>query len=109
MHLCLFVYGKANNDTFTGLGKPTEEDGELVLVKELGSGRMRRSADSTLQHHLHVQFSVAGERVVLQLVQNTDIDMNVPFRFAEDKTKQIYVPNAEVRPTSRICVNSISY
>ncbi|KAI0238532.1 hypothetical protein LSAT2_010747 [Lamellibrachia satsuma] len=95
MHLFLFVYGKANNDTFKGLGKQTEEDGELVLVKELGSGRMRRSAESTLQQHLHMQFSVAGERMVLQLVQNTDIDMNVPFRFAENKKEQIYIPNAE--------------
>ncbi|KAI0232830.1 hypothetical protein LSAT2_016875, partial [Lamellibrachia satsuma] len=76
-----------------GRCKPLEGDGELVLVKELRSSRLRRSTESTLRRHLHVQFNVAGERLTLQLARNTDIDTNVPFSFANNKHEKIYVPD----------------
>ena len=79
--------------------KPTEGDGELVLVKELRGSRNRRSSESALPRLLHTQFTVAGERVSLRLVRNTDIDTNVPFTFANKKHEKVYVLDREVRPS----------
>ena len=80
-----------------GLYQTAEGDGELVLVKELRGVRMRRSAEWTLPRYLHMQFSVAGETVTLQLVRNTDIDTNIPFTFAGNKDKTTYIPDRNVR------------
>ncbi|KAI0220634.1 hypothetical protein LSAT2_027880 [Lamellibrachia satsuma] len=80
-----------------GLYQPAEGDGELVLVKELRGGRVRRSDEWTLPRYLHMQFSVAGETVTLQLVRNTDIDTNIPFTFAGNKDKTVYIPERNVR------------
>ena len=71
-----------------------------MLVKELSGRRVRRSTESTLTRHLHVQFTVAGDRVTLQLVQNTDVDTNVHFRFARNAHEQVYVTHAKVHPLS---------
>ena len=78
-------------------GKPTEGDGELVLVKELRGSRTVRSTESALPRLLHTQFRVDGETVSLRLVRNTDIDTNVPFTFAKNKHEKVYVPDREVR------------
>ena len=85
-----------------GLGKPTDEDGELVLVKELRGGRVRRSTESTLPRFLHMQFSVAGESVNLQLERNTDIERSVRLSFA-NKNKKTYISIVKVCPPSRRC------
>lgn len=77
--------------------RPTEGDGELVLVKELRGRRMRRSTESSLPSLLHTQFVVAGETVSLRLVRNTDIDTNVTFTFAKKKHEKVYIPDREVR------------
>ncbi|KAK2188368.1 hypothetical protein NP493_134g01013 [Ridgeia piscesae] len=80
-----------------GLGVPTEDEdeGELVLVKELGGGRMRRSAESSLPRYLHMQFCVGDETMSLQLERNTDIDTNIPFTFAGNKSRKVYIPDRQ--------------
>ena len=83
-----------------GRCKPLDADGELVLVKELRGGRVRRSTESTLTRHIHVQFTVAGDRVTLQLALNTDVDTNVHFRFASNTHEQVYVTHDKVYPLS---------
>ena len=101
--LCLNIRSVCNTRTIfrrgklSGLDKPTEGDDELVLVKELSGSRMRRSAESTLPRYLHMKFSVGGETMTLQLVRNTDIDTNIPFTFAGNKEKKVYIPDREVR------------
>ena len=83
----------------TGVDKPTEDKGELVMVKELGGGRMRRSAQSSLPRYLHMQLTVAGETMTLQLQRNTDIDTNIPFTFAGNKSRKVYIPDRQVGNT----------
>ena len=79
-------------------GRPTDGDGELVLVRELRRGRATRSTESRLPSLLQTQFRVGGEAVSLRLVRNTHIDTNVPFTFADKKHGKVFVPDREVRP-----------
>ncbi|KAK2188361.1 hypothetical protein NP493_134g00002 [Ridgeia piscesae] len=65
------------------------------MVKELGGGRMRRSAQSSLPRYLHMQLTVAGETMTLQLQRNTDIDTNIPFTFAGNKSRKVYIPDRQ--------------
>ena len=87
-----------------GVDKPTEDEdeGELVLVKELGAGRMRRSAESAespLPRYLHMQFNVGNETMSLQLERNTELDTNIPFTFAGEEGRKVYIPDKEVGNT----------
>ena len=77
-------------------GRPTDGDGELVLVRDLRRGRATRSTQSRLPSLLQTQFRVGGEAVSLRLVRNTHIDTNVPFTFADKKHGKVYVPDREV-------------
>ena len=76
-----------------------EDEGELVLVKELGAGRMRRSAESSLPRYLHMQFNVGNETMTLQLERNTELDTNIPFTFAGEEGRKVYIPDKEVGNT----------
>ena len=92
-----------------GVDKPAEDEdeGELVLVKELGGGRMRRSAESAesaLPRYLHMQFSVSNETMSLQLERNTELDTNIPFTFAGEKGRRVYIPDRQVGNTRHECL-----
>ena len=77
-------------------GRPTDGDGELVLVTERRGGRATRSTKSRLPSLLQTQFRVAGEAVSLRLVRNARIDTNVPFTFADKKHGKVFVPDRQV-------------
>ena len=81
---------------FTVQGRPTEEDGELVMVRELGDHRLKRSTESLLPSHLHTNFRIGGDVVSLRLVRNAAIDTNISFTFVKNKREKIYIPDREV-------------
>ena len=99
-------YDELHACNLAGVDKPTEDEvedeGELVLVKELGAGRMRRSAESAesaLPRYLHMQFNVGNETMTLQLERNTELDTNIPFTFAGEEGRKVYIPDKEVGNT----------